>query len=53
LQRLVVEPGVVAAESLDVAHQLVEVLLGRSDIAGLHQIALLKNSPDATPTGLV
>ncbi|MGZ8815534.1 MAG: PHA/PHB synthase family protein, partial [Mycobacterium sp.] len=33
LQRLAVEPGVVAAESLDVAHQLVEVLLGRSDVA--------------------
>jgi polyhydroxyalkanoate synthase subunit PhaC len=31
-QRLVVEPGVAAAAALDVAHQLVEVAVGRSDV---------------------
>jgi poly[(R)-3-hydroxyalkanoate] polymerase subunit PhaC len=33
LQRVVVEPGVAAASALDAAHQLVEVVIGRSDVA--------------------
>ncbi len=33
LQRIVVEPGVAAARALDAAHQLVEVGVGRSDVA--------------------
>jgi polyhydroxyalkanoate synthase subunit PhaC len=33
LQRVVVEPGVVVAKGLDAARQLVEVMIGRSDVA--------------------
>jgi polyhydroxyalkanoate synthase subunit PhaC len=32
MQRMAVEPGVVVADAFDVAHQLVEVLVGRSDV---------------------
>jgi len=33
LQRVVVEPGVAVARALDAAHELVEVAVGRSDVA--------------------